>query len=70
MRVAVVGAGAIGGFLACKLFAAGHDVSVVARGATLEAIRENGLKLYTGDDVLLFVCGLHPRPASLALKTW
>ncbi|MEN1831689.1 2-dehydropantoate 2-reductase [Pseudomonas lijiangensis] len=52
MRVAVVGAGAIGGFLACKLFAAGHDVSVVARGATLEAIRENGLKLYTGDDVL------------------
>ncbi|WP_240999047.1 ketopantoate reductase family protein [Pseudomonas viridiflava] len=52
MRVAVVGAGAIGGFLACKLFAAGHDVSVVARGATLEAIRENGLKLYTGDDLL------------------
>lgn len=53
MRVTVVGAGAIGGFLACKLFAAGHEVSVVARGATLEAIREQGLQLHSGEDVLI-----------------
>ncbi|TSD76901.1 2-dehydropantoate 2-reductase [Pseudomonas sp. KBS0710] len=53
MRVTVVGAGAIGGFLACKLFAAGHDVSVVARGETLAAIGEHGLKLHTGDEVLV-----------------
>lgn len=53
MRVAVVGAGAIGGFLACKLFAAGHDVSVVARGTTLAAIREQGLKLYSDGDLLV-----------------
>ena len=45
MRIAVVGVGAIGGLLAAKLAAAGEEVSVVARGATLEAVRANGLKL-------------------------
>lgn len=45
MKVCVVGAGAIGGFLAGKLALAGHDVSVLARGAHLEAIRRQGLTL-------------------------
>lgn len=53
MRITVVGAGAIGGFLACKLFAAGHQVSVIARGATLTAINEHGLCLHSGDQVLV-----------------
>lgn len=43
MKITIVGAGAIGGFLACKLFAAGHDVSVIARSETLKAIRDQGL---------------------------
>ena len=43
MRVCVVGAGAIGGYLAGKLARSGIDVSVVARGAHLEAIRRSGL---------------------------
>lgn len=42
MRICVYGAGAIGGHLATKLAAAGHDTSVVARGAHLAAIRANG----------------------------
>ncbi|MDP3226173.1 MAG: 2-dehydropantoate 2-reductase N-terminal domain-containing protein, partial [Rubrivivax sp.] len=45
MKICVVGAGAIGGFLACKLALAGHEVSVLARGAHLEAIRREGLTL-------------------------
>ena len=46
MRVCIFGAGAIGGFLAAKLAAAGvGDLSLVARGAHLEAIQRNGLKL-------------------------
>jgi len=45
VKICVVGAGAIGGFLAGRLALAGHDVSVVARGAHLEAIRRDGLKL-------------------------
>jgi 2-dehydropantoate 2-reductase len=43
MRIAVVGAGAVGGYYGARLAQAGHDVSVVARGANLEAIRANGL---------------------------
>ena len=38
MKVCVVGAGAIGGWLGVKLAKAGHAVSVLARGATLAAI--------------------------------
>ncbi|PWG01277.1 2-dehydropantoate 2-reductase [Sphingosinicella humi] len=45
MRIAVVGVGAIGGWVATRLAEAGHDVAVLARGATLEAIRANGLVL-------------------------
>lgn len=45
MKVAVFGAGAIGGYLAVKLKQAGADVSVVARGPHLAAMREHGLTL-------------------------
>lgn len=45
MRIAVVGAGAVGGYFAAKLSRAGEDVAVVARGAHLEAIRRDGLQV-------------------------
>ena len=46
MRICVVGGGgAIGGYLAVALARAGNDVTVMARGATLAAIRERGLQL-------------------------
>jgi 2-dehydropantoate 2-reductase len=44
-KITVFGAGAIGGYIAARLAAAGHDVSVVARGPHLAAIRERGLML-------------------------
>lgn len=49
MRYVIYGAGAIGGSLGAKLFAAGSDVVLVARGAHLSAIRERGLTLTTPD---------------------
>lgn len=49
MRIMIVGAGAVGGFLACKLQNGGHDVSVVARGPHLHAIKANGLRLRSVD---------------------
>ena len=49
MKVAVLGAGAIGGWMAVKLAQAGHAVSVLARGATLGAIRAEALQLIEGD---------------------
>ena len=45
MKVCVVGAGAIGGYMAVRIAACGHDVAVIARGPHLKAIREKGLKL-------------------------
>jgi len=46
MRICVVGAGAIGGVIAARLAAAGDaEVSVLARGATLAAVREHGLRV-------------------------
>ena len=45
MKIAVVGMGAVGGFLAARLAAAGFEVAALARGATLAALREHGLRL-------------------------
>ncbi len=45
MRIAVVGAGGTGGYFGGKLAQAGEDVAFLARGATLEAIRLNGLRV-------------------------
>ncbi|HEX4766643.1 MAG TPA: 2-dehydropantoate 2-reductase [Lichenihabitans sp.] len=45
MKICIFGAGAIGGYLAAELALAGCEVSVVARGAQLQAIRERGLLL-------------------------
>ncbi|AMS04705.1 2-dehydropantoate 2-reductase [Acidipropionibacterium acidipropionici] len=45
MRIAVIGAGAIGGFYGAALSSAGQDVSFIARGATLEALRTHGLRI-------------------------
>ncbi|MGA0562612.1 2-dehydropantoate 2-reductase [Ancylobacter sp. VNQ12] len=45
MKVCIYGAGAIGGYVGVQLKRAGVDVSLVARGAHLEAMKKNGLKL-------------------------
>lgn len=49
MKIAVVGAGAIGGYLGAKLALAGEEVTFIARGANLAAIREHGIKLIAPD---------------------
>ncbi|TMK01634.1 MAG: 2-dehydropantoate 2-reductase [Alphaproteobacteria bacterium] len=45
MRLAVMAAGAVGGYYGARMAAAGHDVAFLARGAHGEAIRREGLKL-------------------------
>lgn len=49
MKVAVIGAGAIGGYVGTKLALAGEDVTFIVRGANLTAIRANGFKLIAHD---------------------
>ena len=50
MRICIYGAGAIGGYLGVQLSLAGHDVTLIARGPHLEAMRAKGLKLLIGDE--------------------
>ncbi|HKW47293.1 MAG TPA: 2-dehydropantoate 2-reductase [Gemmatimonadaceae bacterium] len=49
MKIAVVGAGAIGGYVGGWLAAAGEDVTFIARGANLDAIRRDGMRV-VGED--------------------
>lgn len=51
MKIAVVGAGAIGGYLGVKLARVGEDVTFIARNQNLEAIRKNGFRLILEDGI-------------------
>jgi 2-dehydropantoate 2-reductase len=50
MKIAIFGAGAIGSYLGVRLHQAGAEVSLIARGAQLEAMRRNGVTLKSGDE--------------------
>jgi 2-dehydropantoate 2-reductase len=45
MKIAILGSGAVGGYYGARLSLAGHDVTFIARGAHLTAIRERGLQV-------------------------
>ena len=45
MKIAIIGVGAIGGYVGTRLALAGEDVTFIARGASLEALRTRGLRL-------------------------
>jgi 2-dehydropantoate 2-reductase len=65
MKICIYGAGAIGGYLGVQLLRAGADVSLIARGAHLAAMRENGLKLLIGDQEQLVQPRCTDNPAEL-----
>jgi 2-dehydropantoate 2-reductase len=67
-KVCIYGAGAIGGWLGVKLARAGCDVSVVARGDTLKAIRGQGLRLQEGDAVESAAVRASDSPADLGVQ--
>lgn len=62
MKICIFGAGAVGGVMAGWLARAGHEVSLVARGANLEAIRAKGLRIRT--NATGEVLTTHPRADS------
>ena len=45
LKITVMGSGGVGGYFGARLAAAGNDVTFVARGAHLEAMRSSGLRL-------------------------
>jgi 2-dehydropantoate 2-reductase len=68
MKICIYGAGAIGGYLGVQLARAGADVSLVARGAHLAAMRENGLKLLIGDEEHVVHPTCTDKPAELGVQ--
>src|SRR5678816_4285521 len=52
MKICIVGAGAIGGYMGARLALAGQQVTLIARGAHLHAIQERGLTLQSADGTL------------------
>jgi 2-dehydropantoate 2-reductase len=65
MKICVYGAGAVGGLMAAWLARAGHEVSVVARGAQLDAIRRDGLRVRSRGDTQEFRIRAESDPAKL-----
>ncbi len=63
MKICVFGAGAIGGYLGVLFSKAGADVSLVARGAHLEAMQKNGVRVIKGDQEIVAhpVCTNDPK---------
>lgn len=72
-KVCIYGAGAIGAWIGVRLGSAGCQVSVVARGATLEAIRTHGLRLESGGKTVSTAwtpATTHRRSASRTSLWW
>jgi 2-dehydropantoate 2-reductase len=78
MRIAVMGAGGVGGYFGGRLAQAGHEVTFIARGRHLEALREQGLSLRSpaGDAVIRVHATAQPAEAGeaqivlFAVKLW
>ena len=68
MKVCIYGAGAIGGYVGAQLAIAGADVSLVARGPHLKAMRENGLKLRIGGEERVAKVTCTDDPAELGAQ--
>src|SRR5262245_50122180 len=79
MKIAVVGAGGVGGYFGARLAASGQDVWFIARGAHLESMRRDGLRVYSANgDVLVKPAQATDRPVQagaadlviIAVKLW
>ena len=79
MKIAIMGAGGVGGYFGARLAAAGEDVWFIARGAHLDAMRRDGLQVLSANgDVLVKPCKATDRPAEVgtadlvivAVKLW
>ncbi len=68
MKVTIYGAGAIGGWIGVRLAQAGCDVSVVARGDTLKAVQDNGLRLESAGSTATVPVRASSNPADLGVQ--
>jgi 2-dehydropantoate 2-reductase len=69
MRFVIYGAGAVGGTIGGRLFQAGHDVTLVARGDHLRTLQTRGLTLRSPDDAATLPVPAVARPADAGLQS-
>ena len=69
-KICIFGAGAIGGYLAACLHDAGADVSLIARGPHLNAIKENGLKLEINGEMRSLKLNASDKPADFGRQDY
>jgi len=78
MKIAIFGSGGLGAYYGARFIESGHEVSFIARGAHLEALRNNGLTVYSPLGDLQLPVTATSEPADLgtqdlvivAVKTW
>jgi len=70
MKICIFGAGAIGGYMGAKLAQAGADVSLVARGPHLAAMRDNGLTLIEEGETVTLPVTVSDNPADLGVQDY
>ncbi|MCG6492774.1 ketopantoate reductase family protein [Kitasatospora sp. A2-31] len=68
MRYIIVGAGAVGGTIGARLHEGGHEVVLVARGAQLAALREDGLRFGTPEGLRTLRVPVADGPGGVALR--
>ncbi len=68
MRFVIYGAGAVGGVIGARLCQQGHDVTLIARGAHYEAIRDRGLRLCTPDEEVTLRVPVAGHPSAVELR--
>lgn len=68
MKICLYGVGAVGGLIGARLAAAGHALNAVARGATLQALRRDGLGLETAEGRRHFPIHAVADPAELGVQ--
>jgi len=70
MKICIFGAGAIGGYMGVKLAQVGTDVSLVARGPHLEAMKKNGLRLIEGESDVTVPVAASENPKDLGFQDY
>ena len=70
MKICIFGAGAIGGYMGVKLAQIGTDVSLVARGPHLEAMKKNGLRLIEGESNVTVPVTASENPEDLGFQDY
>ena len=70
MRIAIIGAGGVGGYYSAKLAQAGHEVTLLARGEHLDVIRKNGMVIKDHDTTFSVPVNATDRPQDLRGAEW